>query len=122
MKGGHGDAGDNWDVDNIENDEEDSGDEQKEDNDSSKKILHRCEVTPGCIKTFRRIRDYQMHMDDKELCLVPEEKLSSSNHLVARYIAKNGISHQYQSKTYQETRSTVFSKEILPAIDPLFLG
>ena len=53
--------------------------------------------------------------------MVPEVKQSSRNQLVARYIAKNGISHQYQSKTYQETRSTIFSTEILPAIDPIFL-
>ena len=113
VKGGFGDIGDDLDIDTLESDEEDSDDEEKE------TLLYKCKLTPGCIKTFRRNIDYQNHK--RELCLVPEVKQSSRNQLVARYIAKNGISHQYQSKTYQETRSTIFSTEILPAIDPIFL-
>ena len=117
VKGGQGDIDNDSTTHNIESDEEDSDDEEYE------RVVYSCKRTPGCIKTFRRHSDYQTHMHSNVLlCLVPEEKQSSKHHLVARYIAINGISHKYQSKTYQETRSMIFCNELLPSIDPLFLN
>jgi hypothetical protein len=34
------------------------------------------------------------------------------------YIAKNGISQQYQDKTFKETRKMIFHEELLPTIHP----
>ena len=56
------------------------------------------------------------------MCVVPKKKQSTDNHTVERYIIKTGLSHQYQNKSYQETRSAIFGKELLPTIDPLFLN
>ena len=71
------------DSSDSESDEENASDEERQ------ALVYKCKITPGCIKNFRRFNDYQAHK--RELCLVPEEKQSSSNQLIARYIAKNGI-------------------------------
>ena len=49
-------------------------------------------------------------------------KQSSDEQAVKLWISKNGISQDYQDKSYKETRNMIFHKELLPTIDPIFLN
>ena len=69
-----------------------------------------------------RRSDYLKHCRNSELCEVPVVKQSSDDQAVKLWISKNGISQEHQGKSYKETRNMIFHKELLPAIDPLFLN
>ena len=49
-------------------------------------------------------------------------KQSTNDYAIEQYIAKNGISDKYQSKSYKDTRNMIFQKGRLPDIDPFFLN
>ena len=88
-----------------------------------KKLVYKCKNPLGCTKTFLRYRDYLQHCrHDGELCEVPVVKQSSGDQIVKLWISKNGISQEYQGKSYKETRNMIFHKDLLPSIDPIFLN
>ena len=74
-----------------------------------------------CQKAYFRYSAYQNHKDDREKCAIKMPKQSTKDYAVEQYIAKNGISNEYQSMSFKETRDIIFQKGRLPAIDPFFL-
>ena len=74
-----------------------------------------------CQKAYFRYSAYQNHKDDRKKCAIKMPKQSTKDYAVEQYIAKNGISNEYQSMSFKETRDIIFQKGRLPAIDPFFL-
>jgi hypothetical protein len=70
-----------------------------------------------------RASDRQTHIDNKDIykCKVEVDQKSTDEQAIEMYIAKNGISQQYQDKTFKETRKMIFHEELLPTIDPILI-
>ena len=79
-----------------------------------------CE-NPVCRKPFFYRGNKLNHEKNSENCSVRVKKQSSTDFAKEYYISKNGISSEYQSKSYKETRGIVFRKGMLPVIDDIFL-
>ena len=99
-------------INNVEITQEDEADDDK-------KVFYCNNLL--CQKAFLRYKAKLSHMSDRAKCVVRVQKKSSRGQFVDKYISKNGISKEYQGKTYQEMRGMVFQKGMLPDIDPIFL-
>ena len=115
VKGGRGDIANNVQMDS-------SSDEDESDNEGDKLVLF-CDDYPRCTRTFLRASDRQTHIDNKDIykCKVEVDQKSTDEQAIEMYIAKNGISQQYQDKTFKETRKMIFHEELLPTIDPILI-
>ena len=74
-----------------------------------------------CGKAFFSLRGKLNHEMNPDNCTVRVKKQTGNDYAKEYYIGKNGISADYQSKSYNETRSMIFKKGMLPTIDDLFL-
>jgi hypothetical protein len=115
VKGGH--SGNNAQKDNSQL--EDASDSEDED---LEKWVGVCD-NPRCIKTFLRPSDHWKHINSNhEKCVIEVEQKSTDEQAIEMYVAKNGISQQYQGKTYRETRNMIFHAEMLPTVDEIFIN
>ena len=94
--------------------------EVEHEQDDPSKAVFRCK-NAKCTKVYTSYSNYVKHMSSNK-CVTRLRDSSSKDQFIEMYIAKNGISKEYQGKSYRETRNMHFHSDTLPAIDPLFIS